>query len=99
MSEYIPSNTGLFKFIREKYNSKMVTTIRHYVRTSEKLASMKQHLHFNIRAKRYNIIPKSLKVNCHGLFSFCLLICALSTLLLTTVFHCLFLSHYLNCSH
>ena len=32
------------------------------MRTSEKLASMKQHLHFNIRARRYNIIPKSLKV-------------------------------------
>ena len=40
----------------------MVTTIRHYVRTSEKLASMKQHVHFNIRAKIYNIILKSLKV-------------------------------------
>ena len=61
MSE-VPSNTGLYKHIRKKYNSNMVFMIRQYVKTTQKLASMKQHLHFNFRAKRYNIVPKSLRV-------------------------------------
>ena len=45
----IPSHTGLFKEIREIYDSKIVGIVRHYIGSSEKIASTKQHLTFNLR--------------------------------------------------
>ncbi len=62
ISKSIPSHTGLYKIIKKKYGESTIVSIRHYVKSSEKLASMKQSLTFNIRAKRYNLILKSLRV-------------------------------------
>ena len=58
----IPRHTGLFKIIREKYDRITVGTVRHYIKTAEMIASSRQHLTFNIRAKRYGLIPRSLRV-------------------------------------
>ena len=59
----IPRHTGLFKIIREKYDKITVGTVRHYIKTAEMIASSRQHLTFNIRAKRYGLIPRSLRVH------------------------------------
>ena len=61
MSNAIPSHTGLYKAIRDIYDSRIVSAVRQYVRSSEKIAA-KKHLNFNTRAKRYGLIPKSLRI-------------------------------------
>ncbi len=35
---------GLYKIIKEKYGKSTTVSIRHYIKSSEKLASMKQSL-------------------------------------------------------
>ncbi len=58
----IPSNTGLFKVIRDNYGQRILGMVRKYLKLTKKMASLKQHLNFNLRMKRYGLIPRSLHV-------------------------------------
>ena len=62
MTDIVPSHTGLYRIIRDNYDSIIVGIVRQYVRSLQKMATTKQHLAFNLRAKRYNLIPRSLRV-------------------------------------
>ncbi len=58
----IPDHIGFYRFIYDNYGSQIIGKVRHYIRTAEKIATFRQHLHFNLRAKRYHLIPRSLQV-------------------------------------
>ncbi len=57
-----PSHTGLYKYIRENYDRNMLSACRRSVTTAVKLSRQKQHLVFNLRCKRYGLVPNSLRV-------------------------------------
>ena len=57
-----PSHAGLFKIIRENCNHRSLAAARYYVKTSRRITVQKQHLNFNLRSKRYALIPNSIRV-------------------------------------
>ena len=62
MNMSIPSHTGFFAFIREKYGREMLALVCAFVATAKRLATQRQHLAFNSRCKRYQLIPRCLQV-------------------------------------
>ena len=58
----LPSHKGLFKMIRENYGELVMISCRRYINTALKIIKQKEHIAFNSRCKRYEVIPKSLYV-------------------------------------
>ena len=54
--------TGLYKFIHENSDEQILHKARKYIKDYGKVAANKQHLTFNHRAKRYDLVPRSLNV-------------------------------------
>ena len=57
-----PSHKGFVSFAREKYSREILALIRGFVVTSKRIVTQRQHLAFNSRCKRYQLIPKFLRI-------------------------------------
>ena len=57
-----PSNTGIYLYIRNRYEDKVMKQGRRYMNTLNKIARQYQHITFNNKCRRYEVIPRSLRV-------------------------------------
>ena len=53
----LPSHSGFYKFVKEKYDKSTLLFVRRSLNTSKRIARQCQHLAFNSRSKRYSLIP------------------------------------------
>ena len=61
MSE-IPGHSGHFKIIKVEHGTDALKAVRHYVNTASKISRIHQHIAFNQRCRRYQLVPRSLRV-------------------------------------
>ena len=57
-----PDHTGIYLEIRRSYGEETMRHSRRYINTSLKITRQHQHITFNNRCKRYQVIPRSLRV-------------------------------------
>ena len=57
-----PSHAEVLHMIRDNYDPTLLDMARRYTRTAERTAAHRQHLAFNLRLKRYGLLPRSLWV-------------------------------------
>ena len=58
----VPSHAEFFQMIRKNYNLTLLGLARRHTRIAERIAAHRQHLAFNLRLKRYGLVPRSLWV-------------------------------------
>ena len=58
----IPSHSGLFKLIKDEHGMEALKSVRHYVNTASNISHTHQHIAFNQRCRRYQLLPCSLRV-------------------------------------